>query len=106
MAAFLESDLELSIDLSHLDDSFDGSNNITKLMFNALYSNFPTRFVDISSNLSYTEKGTGFYHLPFVAGDKIEFKLTLTPHADTFTAIPTKTGSPDPRVYRCQLTLG
>jgi hypothetical protein len=89
----------------YLDDSFDGSNNITKLMFDSLYTQFPTRFVDISSNLSYTSKGTGFYHLPFEANDVIEFKLTLTPHADTFTGIPTKSGDPDPRVYKCSLTL-
>lgn len=89
----------------YLDDSFDGSNNITKLMFNAFYDIDQTRYADISVNYSYTEKGPGFFKLPFIAGDTIEFRLTLSPHADTFTSIPTTTGTPSNRVYRCRLIL-
>ena len=93
--------------LKYLDDSFDGSNNITKLMFNALYDLSAGRFQDISSNYSYSEKGSGFYKLPFATGDQIEFKLTLSPHPQTFTAVPTKPSNTalEDRVYRCRLTL-
>lgn len=91
----------------HLDDTFDGNNNITKLMFNSLFGSFPTRFADISNNYPYPGKEKGFYQLPFEAGDQIEFVLTLSPHPDTFTSIPTKPAgtTPDNRVYTCRLTL-
>ena len=90
----------------YLTDAYDGSNNLTKLMFNALYALDTPRFADISSNHSYPEKGVGFYKLPFEANDVIEFRLTLSPHPDTFISVPTKSGIElENRIYKCKLTL-
>lgn len=93
--------------LYYLTDAQDGSNNLTKLMFNAIYRLDETRFQDISTNYTYPGRPVGYYKLPFLAGDQIEYRLTISPNPLTFTNVPTKPTSTtlNDRIYKVRLTL-
>ena len=89
----------------YMDYTFDGSNNICKIMFDSLYDLSAGRFEKEEDK--YTEKGEYFYKMPFLPEDQIAFKLRISPHPDTFIAIPvvpTETLITE-RIYECILKI-
>ena len=100
--------LNMLIDSSgnkYMNYTFDGSNNICKIMFDSLYDLSAGRFEKDEDK--YTEKGESFYKMPFLPEDQIAFKLRISPHPDTFIAIPViPTETPIiERIYECVLNV-
>lgn len=63
------------------------------------------RFVDISTNYAYPGKPAGYYRVPFVKGDTISYKLTVSPSADQRTKVATGDAVLNDRTYRIKLKL-
>jgi hypothetical protein len=63
------------------------------------------RFVDISTNYAYPGKPAGYYRVPFVKGDTISYKLTVSPSADQRTKVATGSTVLNDRTYRIKLKL-
>lgn len=81
--------------------------NLTRELFKQMMFEAAPRFADISgTDMAYTAKGAGFYHLPFINGDTISFNLVINPKSDQHTFIATKGVPLDPRSYRVKLSVG
>lgn len=89
----------------YMDYTFDGSNNLSKIMFDSLYDLSAGRFAKDEDK--YAEKGDLFYKMPFLPNDEISFKLTICPHIDTFTAIPVPQSGEQisERIYKCVMKM-
>ena len=88
----------------------ESNRNLTRELFNQMRNansgGTIARFENMP-DLAYAAKGTGFYHLPFVAGDTISFNLLINPEPTQHTVIATKPDTPlVPRMYRVRLTVG
>ena len=77
--------------------------NLCREMWVQLMTAAPTRFVNILG-LAYAGR-TNCYHIPFVAGDTLNFKVTLVPSAGQRDAVKTGTTALVPRSYMVKLNV-
>lgn len=89
----------------YLDDSNAEPANISRELFNQLMTSAPTRFADIDTDWKYGEVANGFYKMPIMAGDKITYKLTVSPAAGQRLAVPTSTATLVSRSYTVTLNV-
>ena len=81
------------------------TSNISRELFNQLITNAPARFVDISNNSFYNLAEDGFYKMPIISGDKISFKVTISPSTSQIVAVPTGLTSMTSRSYTVVLNV-
>jgi hypothetical protein len=78
--------------------------NICREMWLQLMHAAPTRFVDVTT-LAYAGMAAGYYHIPFVAGDTLNFKVTVSPSAGQRAAVATGTTALGARSYMIKLNV-
>ena len=61
----------------------NANTNLCREVVNQLITLAPERFVDISQNYAYNST-PGYYQAPFLSGDKIQYKLTVTPATNQY----------------------
>jgi hypothetical protein len=81
------------------------TSNISRELFNQLITSAPARFVDIKTNSLYNLVEDGFYKMPIMSGDKITFKVTISPSSDQMVAVPTGRTSMASRSYTVILNV-
>jgi len=81
------------------------TSNISRELFNQLITSAPARFVDIKTNSLYNSVEDGFYKMPIMSGDKITFKVTISPSSDQMVAVPTGRTSMTSRSYTVILNV-
>lgn len=88
-----------------MDYTFNGPYNLSKILFDTLYDLSAGRFGKYEDR--YTDKGEYFYKMPFLPDDQLTFNLNISPHLDTFVAIPIKPVDTaiSERVYKCILKM-
>lgn len=87
----------------------DQSTNICRVILNTLLdqsSGQPSRFADIANNSAVVGLPAGYFHVPFVAGDELHFKVTVNSHANQETTVGTTTNSLSPRTYKVRMVVG
>lgn len=89
-------------DLYVQDNTSDS--NICREMWLQLMHAAPTRFVNVTS-LAYAGKPLGNYHIPFVAGDTLNFKVTVSPSSGQRAAVATGTNALTSRTYMIKLNV-
>lgn len=88
--------LPTTITWNYVDNNFNTSGNLTRVLFRHMITSQPERFADLSSNSPMDDYGTR--PLPFLNGDTISFKFSVDPavdqqkltNAENITAIPTR----------------
>lgn len=90
-----DSDLAGSAGNKYLDDSVTAAKNVTRELVNQLLNNSISRSRFNATNLAtYAVSGqTGVYKVPLIAGDSVSYAVTISPHADQDTNVPTGTSS-------------
>lgn len=81
------------------------TSNISRELFNQLITSAPARFVDIKTTHLYNSVEDGFYKMPIMPGDKITFKVTISPSASQVAAVPTGLTSMTSRSYTVILNV-
>ena len=101
-----DSDLLGSAGSKYFDDSITAAKNISRELVNQLLNNSDSRARFNASNLStYAVSGVpGRYKVPLIAGDTISYKVTISPHTDQDTNVPTGS-STSARSFRVKLVL-
>ena len=84
-----------SVGSYYLDDNVTAVKNITRELVNQLLNNAGSKSRFNANNLSsYAVSGqTGVYKVPLIAGDSVSYAVTITPHANQDTNVPTGTAS-------------
>ena len=77
--------------------------NLCREMILQLMAAAPTRFAAVE-NSKYDDRA-GYYKVPFVAGDTLNFKVTLLPSAGQRAAVPTGTTAMVSRSYMVKLNV-
>ena len=80
------------------------SKDIMSVIFNTLYKNQPARFMPVTSTVSNTK-----YDMPFIAGDKLQFIVSITPNSqqkvlDTATTTTINAAIPA-RKYKIEIAI-
>jgi hypothetical protein len=101
-----DGDLLGSAGSKYLDDNTTAAKNISRELVNQLLNNSDSRARFNASNLAtYAVSGqTGRYKVPLIAGDTISYKVTISPHTDQDTNVPTGS-STSARSFRVKLVL-
>ena len=101
-----DGDLLGSAGSKYLDDNTTDTKNITRELVNQLLNNSDSQARFNATNLStYAVSGqTGRYKVPLIAGDTISYKVTISPHANQDTNVPTGS-STSARSFRVKLVL-
>lgn len=81
------------------------TSNISRELFNQLITSAAPRFVDIKTTHLYNTVEDGFYKMPIMPGDKITFKVTISPSASQVAAVPTGLTSMTSRSYTVILNV-
>jgi hypothetical protein len=90
----------------YLDDN-DSVSNISREIFNQLVTLAPGRFDDIKTDYKYNANvEDGFYRIPFLSGDTLTFKLTISPAGTQRSAVPTSSSLLKSRTYTVVLVVG
>ena len=98
-----DSDLSGSSPNYFLDDNTAGTKNVGREIFNQLMLNATTRF-GAASLASYEMDVSGYYKMPFEAGDTLSYIMTINPASDQDTSVPTG-GSSSNRTFKVKLVL-
>jgi hypothetical protein len=90
--------------------TFDASSNPARSVMSQIINSDPGRLQDMSSNLVYNdevdseENPIKYYKVPFVAGDKVYFKVTVHAHENQHLVVSRQEQVPT-RSYLLKLTL-
>ena len=98
-----DSDLSGSSPNYFLDDNTAGTKNVGREIFNQLMLSATTRF-GAASLASYEMDVSGYYKMPFEAGDTLSYIMTINPASDQDTSVPTG-GSSSNRTFKVKLVL-
>ena len=90
----------------YLDDNITPAKNITRELVNQLLNNANSRVRFNASNLSsYAVEGqSGVYKIPVIAGDSISYAVTISPHTNQDTNVPTGSTTTS-RKFRVKLVI-
>ena len=106
-----DSDLSGNAGSKFLTEDVTGTKNVSRELFTQIMAAQPTRFsaANLSSYRHATLNsegglGSGYYSVPFVAGDTISYKVTIHPAVDQDTHVDVG-GTAKARSYRIKLKI-
>ena len=106
-----DSDLSGNAGSKFLTEDVTGTKNVSRELFTQIMAAQPTRFsaANLSSYRHATLNsegglGSGYYSVPFVAGDTISYKVTIHPAVDQDTNVDVG-GTAKARSYRIRLKI-